>query len=284
MTDAPDNTYIIDAESATELARLTYQDRLITEAMGGLFPERADLTGIHTVLDIACGPGDWTLDVAHTYYDHKVQVTGVDISQQTIQYARARARSQGIENVQFRVMDATKPLDVPDASFDLVNARFVAGFLSADAWPQFLAECLRILRPGGIIRLTEPEWNICNTPATERLNALCTRAMHLAGKTFTPDSRHIGITVVLDRFLRETGCIHVRQQAHALIFGYGTEAYEAFVQNVIIVSQLLKPFLIKMGVASEVELDRLLQESQIEMYSPDFQATMFMLTVWGQKQ
>ncbi len=281
--DAQNNTYIIDAESETELTRLTYQDRLITEAMNGLFPERADLAGIHTVLDIACGPGDWTLEVAHTYYDHKVQVTGIDISQKTIEYARARAQSQGIENVNFRVMDATVPLDFPDEAFDLVNARFIAGFLSASVWPQFLAECMRILRPGGTLRLTEPEWGISTTPATERLNALCIQAMHLAGKTFTSDGRHIGITLVLDRFLRTAGCVNVQQRAHALNFAYGTEAHGPFVQNAIIAFQLLKPFLLKTKVTTEEEFARLFQEAQIEMYLPDFADTIYMMTAWGEK-
>jgi SAM-dependent methyltransferase len=281
--DNQNNAYIIDAESSTELTRLTYQDRLVTNAMGGLFPERADLTGIHTVLDIACGPGDWTLEVAHTYYDHKVQVTGIDISQKTIEYARARAQSQWIENVEFRVMDVTAPLDFPDASFDMVNARFVAGFLSAPAWPRFLAECMRILRPGGTLRLTEPEWGISISPATERLNVLCVQAMHLAGKTFTPDGRHIGITLVLDRFLRTAGCINVQQRAHAVNFAYGTVAHDPWTENLIIAFQLLKPFLLKTKVTTEEEFARLFQEAQIEMYSPDFADTMYMMTVWGQK-
>ena len=281
--DAQNNAYIIDAESSTELTRLTYQDRLVTNAMGGLLPERADLTGIHTVLDIACGPGDWTLEVAHTYYDDKVQVTGIDISQKTIEYARARAQSQGIENVKFHVMDATAPLDFPDASFDLVNARFVAGFLSAPAWPRFLAECMRILRPGGILRLTEPEWGISTASATERLNALCIQAMHLAGKTFTSDGRHIGITLVLDRFLRTAGCVNVQQRAYAVNFAYGTQAHDPWTQNFIIAFQLLKPFMLKTKVTTEEEFARLFQEAQIEMYLPDFAATVYMMTVWGQK-
>src|SRR5437879_13341884 len=102
--DAQNNAYIIDAESSTELTRLTYQDRLVTNAMGGLFPERADLTGIHTVLDIAGGTGGWTLEVAHTYYDYNVEVTGIDISQDPIEYDRARARTQWLESDACSVM------------------------------------------------------------------------------------------------------------------------------------------------------------------------------------
>ena len=52
-----ENTYILDAESATEMARLINQDRMLTEGMGGLFPERDDVSSMHDILDIACGPG-----------------------------------------------------------------------------------------------------------------------------------------------------------------------------------------------------------------------------------
>src|SRR5712691_5576152 len=68
-TDQPqsESTYFIDAESAAEMARLMIQDRLLTKGMGGLFPERADLSNLHRILDIGCGPGAWALDVADAY-------------------------------------------------------------------------------------------------------------------------------------------------------------------------------------------------------------------------
>uniref|UniRef100_UPI0035E452C3 class I SAM-dependent methyltransferase n=1 Tax=Thermogemmatispora sp. TaxID=1968838 RepID=UPI0035E452C3 len=48
-------------------------------------------------------------------------------------------------------------LDWPDASFDLINGRLLCGFMLPAAWPRLLAECHRLLKPGGIIRLTEVE-------------------------------------------------------------------------------------------------------------------------------
>jgi tRNA G46 methylase TrmB len=48
-------------------ARLMIQDRLLTKGMGGLFPERADLSNLHRILDIGCGPGAWALDMADAY-------------------------------------------------------------------------------------------------------------------------------------------------------------------------------------------------------------------------
>jgi len=54
-TEQKKNTYVIDAESAAEMARLMRQDRLITAGMGGIFPEQTDLSGVQHVLDLAFG-------------------------------------------------------------------------------------------------------------------------------------------------------------------------------------------------------------------------------------
>jgi hypothetical protein len=55
MLDQPTagkSTYFIDADSAAEMARLTKQDRFITEAMGGLFSERSDVKRMRSILDL----------------------------------------------------------------------------------------------------------------------------------------------------------------------------------------------------------------------------------------
>src|SRR6266700_2752697 len=92
-----DTRYFIDAESAVETARLIKQHSLFTEHMGGVFPVHLDVTGVQRVLDLACGPGSWALDVAFRYPE--MHVTGVDISETNARYAAARARSQGLANV-----------------------------------------------------------------------------------------------------------------------------------------------------------------------------------------
>src|SRR5579872_5017801 len=118
------NEYFIDAESAAEMARLVDQESFITDAMGGLFGERSDIPSMHSILDLGCGPGQWARDVALQY--PQIKVTGVDISNIMIEYAQAHASVGKIPNVSFEVMDITKPLDLPNNSFDLVNARLIA--------------------------------------------------------------------------------------------------------------------------------------------------------------
>jgi hypothetical protein len=50
------NTYIIDAESGTEMARLIDQQHMMTRAMSGLLPADFQPAPDKVVLDLACGP------------------------------------------------------------------------------------------------------------------------------------------------------------------------------------------------------------------------------------
>ena len=105
------NVYISDPESGAEMARLIDQDRLVTKGMGGLFPERSnDFSGIHRVLDGACGPGGWALEIAFKYPE--IEVVGFDVSQAMIDYANAQARVQGLENASFQVMNSAKTIGI----------------------------------------------------------------------------------------------------------------------------------------------------------------------------
>lgn len=282
-TDPPANesTYVLDNESATEMARLMYQDRLLTKGMGGLFSELSDVSHMHDILDIACGPGGWVLDVAYNY--PKINVVGVDISRIIIEYAKAQAWSQGLENASFRIMNVLNRLDFPDSSFDLVNARFLFGFMPPTAWPGLLQECLRITRPGGLIRLTEGELPITNNFACEQFRDMFTRALHIAGQSFSPDGRNIGITPMLGGLLRDAGYHNIQERAHALNGSAGTEAHQSFYQNIEIGGKLSEPFLIKMKVTTQEEFAEAYNQAMAEAMLDNFRAIWYYLTVWGEK-
>lgn len=277
-----ENTYFIDPESGAEAARLMHQDRLITRYMGGIFPERLDLSNAHDVLDIGCGPGGWALDVAHAR--PQMHVVGIDISHTMVEYARAQASVQWLDNASFQVIDATKPLAFPANSFDFVNARFIFAFMPTGAWQGLTQECMRITRPGGIIRLTEFDvYGVTNSPACEKFTAWGSRAFKVAGQSFSPDGRGVGMTPLLGRFLRDAGCINIEQAAHVIDFSAGAEAYEAMRQNSMVVFKLMQPFLLKTRVATQEELDRVYEQMLVEMLSDDFCGVWFYLSVWGQK-
>jgi predicted SAM-dependent methyltransferase len=61
-------------------------------------------------------------------------------------------------------LDVRKPFPLPDASFDLVYSEHMLEHLTYAEGQRCLRECLRVLRPGGVIRVA--------TPSLERLARL----------------------------------------------------------------------------------------------------------------
>jgi len=208
---------------------------------------------------------------------------GIDVSRLMVEYARAQAKVQKLNNVKFKVLDARNPLDFPDNSFDLVNARFISGFMPPASWPMLLQECWRILRPGGIIRLTEPEFPISNSLASENLYGMIARALQAARQSFSPDGRHAGITPMLTRLLRNAGFQNIRKMAHALDSSAGTEAFTSQYQNTMVFLKLLQPFVIKAGISTQQEVEGLYQQALAEMMSDTYCVVWFYLTVSGEK-
>jgi ubiquinone/menaquinone biosynthesis C-methylase UbiE len=274
--------YFIDHESGAEMARLLDQDTLLTQGMGGFFSERNDdFSGIERVLDIGCGPGGWALGLSAAY--PQIEVLGIDISPQMIAYAQMQASTRRLDNVQFRVMDMLEPFDFPDNSFDLVNARLVA-FLPTTAWPTYLQQCRRIIRPGGIYRGTETEWDISNSAALDTLDSMFCRAMKAAGQSFAPEGgRHLGIVGMLGHLLRDASFQHIGHKGYLIEISAGTEAHYGFYQDTKVIYKLLQPFLIQTKVTTQEEVDRVYEQMLVEMMLDTFCGVFTLFTVWGEK-
>ncbi len=280
--DNAPNTYIF-GHTDSEKVRLIEQDRHFNQAMGGLLAEQAEsvLSTVRSVLDVACGPGGWALDLAQQYPD--IQAVGVDIDEGMIEYANTMARASGLDNALFRVMDASKPLDFPDGSFDLVNARFMVAFLTQEQWPAAIEELLRVCRSGGIVRLIESEWGGTSSPSYEQSLNFTILAMQRVGQGFSVDGRHVGITPHIRHFLLQAGCIDVQEVAYALDFSAGTLMQKPVCDDLWVAQKLVQPFHVGVGVATQDEVDRLYEQIPGEMLSDDFYGTLYLDTVWGSK-
>jgi hypothetical protein len=150
------------------------------------------------------------------------------------------------------------------------------------AWPMLMDECRRITRPGGIIRLTETEWNLTNSLAYETLHAMTTRALKKAGKSFSPDGRNVGITPMLGQFLRQAHCERIQHAAYALDLSAGTKAHGSLYRNLMVFFSLIKPFLLQTQETTQEEFDALYNQMLAEVLSDTFRAVSFILTVWGE--
>ena len=111
-----------------------------------------DLIGVESgwsCLDLGCGPGGISSALsARTGPSGKV--FGLDLNADFISAARAGAA----KNVRFAVGDAHAS-GLAGASFDLVHMRFLA-WMSPNP-EALLTEALRLVRPGGVVALQEPD-------------------------------------------------------------------------------------------------------------------------------
>jgi SAM-dependent methyltransferase len=110
------------------------------------------------VLDLGCGIGDPTLQVAVLVGPHG-RVLGVDLSEAMIATATERAAALGLGHVEFRAADVTT-LALPPGTFDAVLGRWSVIYLRDVA--ATLARVRQALVPGGRIAITAwapPETN-----------------------------------------------------------------------------------------------------------------------------
>lgn len=106
--------------------------------------DRARLAPGETVLDVGCGCGATSLELARRV-GAGGSVTGLDISAPMLQRARERAHEAGLAQVTFENADAQTHPFAP--AFDLIFSRFGVMFFAQPA--EAFANLRRALRPGG---------------------------------------------------------------------------------------------------------------------------------------
>ena len=107
-----------------------------------------------SILDIGCGPGTITTDLAKIVPDGNV--IGVDAVGSVLDQARRLAISQDIQNVTFEEVDANK-LSYADASFDIVFAHQLLQHVKEPV--AILKEMRRVVKPGGIVAARDGDYS-----------------------------------------------------------------------------------------------------------------------------
>ncbi len=105
------------------------------------------------LLDVGCGPGTITVDLARLVAPGRV--VGIDRSDEVLEAARRHAAEQGVE-VTFEPGDVYV-LSCEDASFDVVHAHQVLQHLSDPV--AALREMRRVTRPGGIVAARDGDYS-----------------------------------------------------------------------------------------------------------------------------
>jgi ubiquinone/menaquinone biosynthesis C-methylase UbiE len=106
--------------------------------------------GVH-VLDVGCGPGTITVDIAQRVAPGRV--IGIDASTDVI--AAASADAGDVSNVEFRTGDVYA-LEFDDDTFDIVHAHQVLQHLPDPVGA--LREMARVCKPGGVVAARDSDY------------------------------------------------------------------------------------------------------------------------------
>lgn len=106
-----------------------------------------------SLLDVGCGPGTITADLAGLVAPGRV--TALEMTGEALRLAEAEARARARENIDFVVGDVCA-LDFPDDTFDVVHAHQVLQHVADPV--RALSEMRRVCRPGGIVAARDSDY------------------------------------------------------------------------------------------------------------------------------
>ena len=168
-----------------------------------------------TVLDVGCGPGSITTDMAQ-HIGPQGHIVGIEPVDVPLTVARERALEAKLENVHFQLGDVYK-LPFADNSFDIVHAHQVLQHL--DDPVAALSEMRRVCAVGGVVAARDCDYSVLSwyplRPELDQWLAI-----------YRENARHNGAQPDAGRYLRAwahaAGFTDVRSSAS--VWCYGSEA------------------------------------------------------------
>ncbi|MCB1734536.1 MAG: methyltransferase domain-containing protein [Gammaproteobacteria bacterium] len=172
-------------ENQKELDRLKQQAAIAT-ALERQLLSRAGLREGMDVLDMACGPGIVSCEIARMVGNGRV--TGVDLSPDLLKEAQAAADAAGLTNLRFQQANVYE-LDLGEAQFDFIYARFL--FQHLEHPERAFEAALRTLKPGGILAILDidDDW-LTLFPEPETFTSFTQRAAQ--AQQARGGDRHVG--------------------------------------------------------------------------------------------
>jgi 2-polyprenyl-3-methyl-5-hydroxy-6-metoxy-1,4-benzoquinol methylase len=229
--------------SEHELQRLSRQGQAIGPFTRQLF-EQAGITQGMRVLDVGCGSGDVAFLVANLV-GLSGEVVGVDREPKAVNWASARAHSQGMTNVKFIEGDPAEMES--DRQFDAIVGRLVLMYYPdpVDA----IRKLIRHVRPGGLVVFQEVDLaNARSLPVAP----LFERSLNWIKQTLSASGARIYLGLDLYPVFLAAGLSGPSMRMDALIGG-GPQCpvYEIVAELV----QTLLPAMEKLKIARAAEVD-----------------------------
>jgi len=258
--------------------RCAEQERLERQALE-LAPDSESLfdrIGVRAgwrVVEIGCGPRG-CLDLLATRVGAAGSVVGIERSAEQVARARRFVADRQLTNVDVRAADA-RGTGLPAASFDLATARLV--LVNVPQPEEVLAEMVRLVRPGGIVALHEPD---STTQRCEPPHPAQTRLLQLldAYADLNGIDRAIGLRA--PRMLRAAGLLDV--QVHPVVHVYPREHPRRmlvleFVENA-------RARLVENGLTTDAEVDALVTALRQHLEAPaTLVVSSLFIQTWARK-
>ncbi len=187
------------------------------------------------------------------------------------------AKVEHAENATFEEHDATTPLPFRDESVDYINLSLAQSFLLKEQWPRLLAECRRILRPGGWLRSVEWIALQTNSQAHRKLNRMFSLALEKEGR------RYVELAPFLLPLLKDAGLAATPLTIQVSDFSEDAPAHTVLAEDSYVGAHILVSFLVKHGVASEEEAKQTIEEMQRDMMLPGYYALVLLSDISAQK-
>lgn len=155
----------------------SHRQRTAENSAGYLLPHLG--AGV-SVLDVGCGPGTITADLAVLVAPGRV--TAVEVTDTALELARTEASGRGSTNIDFVVADV-HALGFPDDTFDVVHAHQVLQHVADPV--HALQEMRRVCKPGGFVAARDSDYTgfiwFPQFPALDRWMELYQRAARANG-------------------------------------------------------------------------------------------------------
>lgn len=258
------------AGGAAELERLRLQAR-VWEPEAEAMLDRIGVTPEAHCIDLGCGAMG-ILGPLSRRVGPSGRVVGVDLDAKQLAGARAFVKEAGLSNVEILELDAYRT-GLPAQAFDLVHVRFVFAPVGRDE--ELLREMLRLVRPGGIIAIQEPDafsWTCLPPhPSWDRLKEAILAAFARGGGDFNAGRR-------LYAMLRTVGLrnVSVRAAVQALPGGH------PYLRLPIQFATSLRARILDAGLISATELDAAMTDCEHIAADPEACGLTFVLMqAWG---
>ncbi|KAG0308612.1 hypothetical protein BGZ97_013319 [Linnemannia gamsii] len=243
---------------------------ILRYAIQGNFKSPLDKSKVRTILDVGCGPGTWTMEMANEFPD--ATVTGIDLSS-----VFPSAIIPG--NCRFLQHNILEPLPFPDNHFDFVYQRLLISGLTVEGWAKVIKEFERVTKPGGWIELVECDSHGGNNgPHSLKIWNWITTALGSRGidSSFTRDPG-------LECALVKSGVENVTMLTLKLPTGkFGGKIGQLLKENLFAFWNAITPMIVHGAGADKVEYEEALRKADREV--EEYKSYHIFYVATGQKR